>query len=573
MNVAGMQDNTPSRSLAGSLPYEPIQDDNSSEDTANNDEGTEESSNHFRRSLQDLDQNYIHIAAAVDLEADEVGLEQFDCAVNDEIEVDETSSQHIARDDDQKHQDRLPSLVTGKKKKVKNRHVKAAIMIAVIWTIMVGFIVISLSVDWWSKAGQDHDSCTLCGKDLNLEMQGIELTDWPTRRPSSKGSAASSLFTFLGSPTSLRPPPENIAQVCSPSIYIDYGPGYNGPSVNDLVATCANTCFPAMCCLINNEQAKLGIKAILESQGLASQAESYLSSIQNCYTDDNIATCDEYSRWCDTLYRLDIVLDDTISMEMEIFCTTSSDKVVLESSRAFGSDKLQKDCSWACNPLSCCYGDVQNSTETVIHRKRKRQHIHFDTDLGVEDARRTQLSSVFCQNFTAFEGSLNAKICDAYAPYCNPNDLTHSTIQIPSVTRPTLYSLNPTFTSNTSDFNASISPTVIFPSLTPTPSMYPSSFTMNSPSHQNSSIPISSQPTLLLSSKMSQTPTEAGSNATSSPGPSPMLLTTGPSPMPLNSTSLNITSSYAPSQELRNSSLIPTSEMTEPTGTPTTSTD
>ena len=117
-------------------------------------------------------------------------------------------------------------------------------MIAVIWTIMVGFIVISLSVEWWSNAWRDRDSCTLCGKDFNIEMQDIELTDWPTRKPSSKGSATSSLFTFLGSPSSLRPPPENIAQVCAPSIYLDYGPGSVGPSVNDLLATCANTCFP-----------------------------------------------------------------------------------------------------------------------------------------------------------------------------------------------------------------------------------------------------------------------------------------------------------------------------------------
>lgn len=245
MNVGAMQNKTSSRSLAGSLSYEPILHDNSTQDTAKYDEGIGKLTNHLRRSLQDIDQSYVQNAVAIDLEADKIGLEQLDCADVDDNDVEGTSFQLSANKDDQRNQEPLPSLVTRKKKeKVKNRHVKAAVMIAVIWSIMVGFIVISLSVDWWSKAWNDHDSCTLCGTDLNLEMEEVELTDWPTRKPSSKGNDASSLFTFLGSTSSLRPPPENIAQVCAPSIYLDYGPGYNGPSVNDLVATCANTCLP-----------------------------------------------------------------------------------------------------------------------------------------------------------------------------------------------------------------------------------------------------------------------------------------------------------------------------------------
>lgn len=312
-----------------------------------------------------------------------------------------------------------------------------------------------------------------------------------------------------------------------------------------------------MCCLINDEQAKLGITAVLESQGLGSQAISYISSIKNCYTDDNIAACDEYSRWCETLYRLDVVLENTIRKEIESSC-----------------DNLQKDCSLTCNSVTCCYEAVQNSTETYILRKRKRQHVYFNTDLEVEGKPRVQLSSGFCQNFTLFEGSLNAKICDAYAPYCNPHHSSLSIIQIPSITRPTFHSLKPMFTSNTSDFDASYSPTAIFPSSSPTTSVYPSSYTMVSTSSQNASTWNSSQPTSSLSSRESRTPTGTRFNATSSPGPSPMIFDiVGTSEIPNSNTSLNITSWYAPSQQLGSQSLIPTSDTTKPSRTRTTSTE
>lgn len=328
-----------------------------------------------------------------------------------------------------------------------------------------------------------------------------------------------------------------------------------------------------MCCLINDEQAKLGITAVLESQGLGSQAISYISSIKNCYTDDNIAACDQYSRWCDTLYRLDVVLENTIRKEIESSCMKGSADFVVETSRAFGSDNLQKDCSLTCNSVTCCYEAVQNSTETDILRKRKRQRIYFNSDLEAEGKPRMQLSSGFCQNFTLFEGSLNAKICDAYAPYCNPHHSSHSIIQIPSVTRPTFHSLKPIFTSNTSDFDSSYSPTAIIPSSSPTTSVYPSSYTMVSTSSQNASTWNSSQPTSSLSSRKSRTPTGTRFNATSSPGPSPMIFDIiGTSAIPNSSTSLNITSWYAPSQQLGSHSLIPTSDTTEPSRTRTTST-
>ena len=131
-----------------------------------------------------------------------------------------------------------------RKKKIKNRHVKAAIMIAVVWTVMVTFLIVSLSVDWWKRAWKDiSDVCILCGGNGIDDIEEIPMTEWPTRRPSST-QGSSSLFTMLGKQKTLLPPPENIAQVCSPSIYLDHGPEYAGSSVNDKLAVCANACFP-----------------------------------------------------------------------------------------------------------------------------------------------------------------------------------------------------------------------------------------------------------------------------------------------------------------------------------------
>jgi hypothetical protein len=165
-----------------------------------------------------------------DIEADELGREHPPCEDEDEGSTYEQ--------DDEAGEQRGP-----RKKKVKNRHVKAAIMIAVIWTIMVGFLVVSLSAEWWNKDWNNlSDLCTLCGTNSTFHSGEVELTEWPTRKPSSMG--ASSLFSMLEKAKTLRPPPDDIAQVCSPSIYLDHGSDYIGPSVNDLVAVCANACFP-----------------------------------------------------------------------------------------------------------------------------------------------------------------------------------------------------------------------------------------------------------------------------------------------------------------------------------------
>lgn len=175
-----------------------------------------------------------------------------------DIEADESAREHYILSDDVDyadeeespyHYDNSDALVEystspmRRKKKIKNRHVKAAGMIAFIWTVMVAFLVVALSVDWWAKAGKDvSDLCTLCGNHSGIEE--VQFTDWPTRKPSSSSGTSSSLFSLLERQKTLLPPPENIAQVCSPSIFFDHGPDHTGPSTNDLLAVCVNACFP-----------------------------------------------------------------------------------------------------------------------------------------------------------------------------------------------------------------------------------------------------------------------------------------------------------------------------------------
>jgi hypothetical protein len=183
-----------------------------------------------------------------DIEADELGrdnIEDYTAEAEEQFTVIEETHENGDTVNDQRNQvvPRTHSIIHTKKK-IKNRHVKAAVMIAVVWLFMIVFLVAALSVDWWKRAWYDvADLCTLCSNDTNVNIEEIDLTEWPTRKPSSSAST-SSLFSILGKEKALRPPPENIAEVCSPSIYVDHGPNFIGLSRKDLISVCANSCFP-----------------------------------------------------------------------------------------------------------------------------------------------------------------------------------------------------------------------------------------------------------------------------------------------------------------------------------------
>ena len=129
--------------------------------------------------------------------------------------------------------------VESSRKEVKRKYCKAAIMIAVVWSIMVVLVSITLGVDWWGvnerlDRKDDVDLCTLCGNGLEFVLNKTSFTDWPTRQPSPSN--------VHGMGTS-RPPPENFAEICAPSKLLDHGPHYKGPSSGELMASCIETCL------------------------------------------------------------------------------------------------------------------------------------------------------------------------------------------------------------------------------------------------------------------------------------------------------------------------------------------
>ena len=203
----------------------------------------------------------------------------------------------------------------------------------------------------------------------------------------------------------------------------------------------------------------------MQEQGLGSQASIYLSSVENCYVDNNIATCHKYGEWCQVLYKLQSVLKETVTREIETNCASGSKNTTI-SPRMFESDV--QECS-VCDPLICCYESERGSSTTIeIQRKRKRQHGSLFDAVSKDGAgSRYLLSDGTCGSFIKNEGSLNANLCDVYGPYCNPSHKYQSAISIPSLTRPTILMTDSTL-QPTSTYNTSYHPTISLPSYYPT---------------------------------------------------------------------------------------------------------
>jgi hypothetical protein len=216
---------------------------------------------------------------------------------------------------------------------------------------------------------------------------------------------------------------------------------------------------------------------------------------------------------------------------------------------------LRTSCS-ICNSLSCCYDTAENTTGVAVERKRKRQH---DESFNAESRR---LSSQSCEHFTTEDGSLNARVCHAYGPYCNPLHSLQSTISIPSIARPMIPAVNSSLSLNSSDFNDTSSPTIALPSYNPTISTTPSLVTTNSPFYTS------------LTSENSMQPTQSPANITlqylSAPSHAPFQpignqsLTPSslvPSETPINDSNVNLTSSFIPSQQTSPSPSAASSEI------------
>eukprot|EP00985_Skeletonema_marinoi_P011424 scaffold5438_cov124-Skeletonema_marinoi.AAC.3 len=364
---------------------------------------------------------------------------------------------------------REPEVVSShvRRKKVKNRYFKACLMVTVVWAAMIILISVALGMDWVALHDQTKpDSlCTLCdGSGIGLNYSAFTLR--PTRKPSSSTQSA-----FVNIAT-IKPPPENIAELCSPSIFLDHGPK-KVPSVEKLVVSCATACLPAACCVSDNDQARQALIATLESQGMGMQASTLFSTIEGCNRGDNIAICDTYNDYCSTLYDIEHALD-TLPMKLRQACNEEVEATSISTafSRQYDSKRMSKKCKNLCLPLTCCYetGEPTFATE----RKRKRQHNVTYTNV----ARQTmETGESGCDGFGRPAGSLNAQICSAYSTaysiFCKSQD------GIPRTSGPTI---TPSYHqwSNQPSYQITQSPTTLVGK--PEPTLIPSSKIVESPS-------------------------------------------------------------------------------------------
>mmetsp|Transcript_36346 Transcript_36346/g.66811 ORF Transcript_36346/g.66811 Transcript_36346/m.66811 type:complete len:675 (+) Transcript_36346:99-2123(+) len=366
---------------------------------------------------------------------------------------------------------------TPSRKKVKNRHCKAAIMVCVVWSITVTLISIALGMDWFNEglytSDDDANLCTLCG-DNGLDFIFDKTSMLPTRQPSP--SKATLPFNTID------PPPANLAELCAPSIRLHPGLHLNGPFTGDLVENCIKACLPAACCLVNNEKAQEGLLSILGSQEVGdNHASAYLSTVKDCHPSqsngDDISVCEAYNEWCATLYSLDSVLEKSLPAHFFDTCYRNQEDeedIIIATSRTY--NPVNGDCGELCRPLACCYDDRHESKNHVI-RKRDRQHKYYEDGktiiLEAESGRRVEEEE--CQHFKA-QGPLNTQICDAYAPFCSPyeNSLASTLVNRPyepSGAPNKLQSLKPNIQSSK---RPSTSPSSTAPSTSPDPTFQPS---------------------------------------------------------------------------------------------------
>jgi len=353
--------------------------------------------------------------------------------------------------------------------------------------------------------------CTLCG-DNGLDFMLDETSIWPTRQPSSPKVT----LPFI----TIDPPPVDLAKSCAPSIHLHR-------DSRGLVENCIKACLPALCCLVNNEEAQEGLLSTLGllAMGDDQASSAYLSTIKDCYSGDDIIVCDAYNEWCATLYSLEFVLE---SLPRHFFDTCyrkeEHEDIIIATSRAFNPVTADGDCGEICSPLACCYESGQESNNHVI-RKRVRQHRHYtDGESILETESRRLVEEYECQHFRAQE-PLSAQICDAYSPFCNPTDhLLDSDLAYPSSepsgTPTQMQSLKPSVQSSKqpsilpsrSDPPAFQPTTTKNPTVSLPPTSIPSAMPTSFPSIQQTSSP-TFQPTATKNSSVSPTNENNGSSS------------------------------------------------------------
>ena len=443
--------------------------------------------------------------------------------------------------DDAEAEDKPVRRSSTPRQKVKNRYCKAAVMICVVWSTTVILISIVLGMDWFNQGPDGYDTdnlCTLCG-DNGLDFKYDD--SYPTRQPASSSSQVAYPIDY---------PPANLAEVCSPTIRLNHG----SKESKDLVEGCIKACLPALCCLVNKEEGREGLSAMLGLDWLNdNQVSAYLTTVGDCYIGDGVEVCDVYDEWCSTLYSLEYVLKESMPSHFFNTCYRNQQSneadIIVASYRSINPKTAQGECDEICHPLTCCYHDGDaNVPNAQIMRKRSRHH----TAEG-ESWLRRRTEEEQCQYFNS-QDAVNIQICNAYAPFCDQNyDNTRDSVALssePSGVPTQMQSLQPSIeisrqpTGFPMRVESSIpSPRTSSPSFQPTvsinmsnlPSMSPSSAktqTIISPTYlpsslTPSSIP-SSTPTSYSSSlqSMSLAPSNAKNTSTPTINPSSSFIPT-----------------------------------------------
>lgn len=371
------------------------------------------------------------------------------------------------------------------RKKVKNRYCKAFVMVTVVWTTMIILVSVALGKDWFGVHFDPESLCTLCDENGGIGSNYSAISRRPTREPSS---LAQSTFVEVAK---IRPPPENLAELCAPSILLEHG-SKKIPSVQK-IGDCAAACLPATCCVSEDDQARQALTTLLASQGMGVQAATLFSNMHGCNSGDNIAICDSYNDFCSTLYDLDHALD-SMQKHFRRACIGDITPIPTAFARAYDASKRTDDeCKSICASLACCYETVDPKVATG--RKRNREHsVNY-----VNTARRTmefrQFGESGCDGFSTLDGSLNAQICNtystAYSIFCKSEDIPRSVVPTGTPSQQS---------SNEPSYQVTLSPTTI-PSTLPTMRSSPVS---TQPSYDASSTQPSSFPTSVPSSSLPQ---------------------------------------------------------------------
>ena len=121
---------------------------------------------------------------------------------------------------------------TPKERRIK--YAKAAVLITVVWVVMIAGVSIILSIDIWGVSDRfdrtdDEDLCILCGNhtlDFDFNSTSSDYI-WPSLPTSNTATVVS---------RTLKPPPDDLSRLCSPTIFLGTGLG---------IESCVQKCLPA----------------------------------------------------------------------------------------------------------------------------------------------------------------------------------------------------------------------------------------------------------------------------------------------------------------------------------------